>query len=184
MDSLIEAIMEGIRPLFDTTYAIFGFSLGGLVAYDLVCQLEKHGMNLPCHLFIAQMLPPDIEPVPGDLHTKADQEFISGMATIYGGIPEEVLANTELLELTLPIVRADMTIYETFLGEHNTPVSVPLTLMAGDRDETLPIDLVKDWRRLARASFDYEIYPGGHFFIKECEQEVINTVVKRLRSHL
>jgi len=105
IDPLLGALDRELRPWLDIPYAVFGHSMGALLAFAWVRILQREGASMPVWLFLSGRRAPD---TPGDtnlLHALPDGEFVKELTRRYNGIPQEVSENEALMEVFLPILR-------------------------------------------------------------------------------
>jgi surfactin synthase thioesterase subunit len=69
-----------------------------------------------------------------------------------------------MMALTLPALRADMEMYETYRCNPGPPLACPITALYGDRDATTNDETIVGWREYTAAAFAAFALPGGHFF--------------------
>jgi medium-chain acyl-[acyl-carrier-protein] hydrolase len=171
---LAAAILDQVR----TPFALFGHSLGGLVIFETARWLRGHGGPSPVHLFVSGARAPQLWPATM-AHTLDDGGLLQWMVGL-GGIPEPVLADSELIQLLLPVVRADMTVCNTYRYQGGDPLSCPITAFAGDADPVTPLADVAAWADHTGAGFHVEVMRGGHFFLHEHRRALIGIVHDRL----
>lgn len=164
--ALADALARELAPALDRPYAIFGHSMGALLAYLLVHRLARAGAPTPELLFVsghrAPHLPDDATPV----HGLPDDALIAEIGRRYDGIPAEVLQHRDLLELLLPTLRADLTAVETYRHVDLGPLSCPLVACGGSADRRASAEQLGAWKRHTVADFRQEEYPGGHFYLQ------------------
>ena len=90
-----------------------------------------------------------------------------------GGAPREVLAQADLMELVLPIVRADLQAAQTYRYREEPPLDVPITAFAGAADTSAPPPEVDAWRAQTTGPFAAHVFPGGHFFMNAAQTEFV-----------
>ncbi len=78
-------------------------------------------------------------------------------------MPEGILAEPELCALLLPILRADLTLCERYAYVPRSPLSIPITAMAGDGDTSMEGPL-GEWAVETTAPFTERVFPGDHFY--------------------
>jgi medium-chain acyl-[acyl-carrier-protein] hydrolase len=76
-----------------------------------------------------------------------------------------VLAQPELRDLILPILRADFTICETYSYTEEPPLDCPLSAYGGLRDVHVGRDRLEAWRTQTARAFLVRMFPGDHFFL-------------------
>jgi surfactin synthase thioesterase subunit len=82
----------------------------------------------------------------------------------HGGFTVEILNHPELMELLMPRLRSDFTLFETYTNQKRTPLSCPITAFAGQADKNVQLDSVEAWQSHTMAKFQLEPFPCGHFF--------------------
>ena len=133
MEPLVEQAARALEQAIDRPFALFGHSLGGWVCFELVRRLPAVGGPTPSYLFVAGCGAPHVaEPNP-PIHRLPDGEFLEGVEAL-NGIPPAALAHPELMTLTLPTLRADFTVYETYVYRDGPPLECPISAFGGNDD--------------------------------------------------
>ncbi len=172
LDELVEVIVTSIDGFLDLPFVFFGHSLGSLIAFELTRRLRLRNARLPEHLFVSACSAPHLARKRKSIHLLGDEELIECIRS-YGGTPQEVIGDPEMLKLVLPLIRADFEVYETWNYCHETPLSVPITVFGGTEDEIATTDLAA-WREQTNVKFSKHMLPGGHFFIHSAEKQLID----------
>jgi surfactin synthase thioesterase subunit len=147
-----------------TPYAIFGHSMGALVAFLLARKLSDHRDRLPKYLFLTGTSGPSaISRNIKQRHQLGREEFIHAIREM-GGLPDEILANEELLEYFEPILRADFTAVETYRYAEARPLNIPMTIVTGT-DEEMSEEDISLWQQESVCRVKFQKLPGGHFFV-------------------
>jgi medium-chain acyl-[acyl-carrier-protein] hydrolase len=164
LNSLVEALVSEILPYCDRPFAFFGHSMGGFVAFELTRTLRRRHHPYPAHLLLSGCRAPQLPPSHPPLHPLSDADFIQELRR-YNGTPEEVLMNSELIQLFLPTLRADFTLVETYCHITELPLDCPITVFGGLQDvEVSPEDL-DGWHLHTTRRFTRHLLPGDHFFL-------------------
>ncbi|MGA5453257.1 thioesterase II family protein [Streptomyces umbrinus] len=114
--------------------------LGGLVAFEPARLLRHRGWPAPCHLFVSASPAPARRREPL-LHNASDTELKTRLLAL-NGTPREILGNDELMELILPVLRADFAILETYEYHEEPPLDVPITVFGATTARRGP----RNWR--------------------------------------
>lgn len=165
-------------------YIIYGHSMGATLGLNIVAELEKEN-DAPVHLILSGNSGPGIKEYIGEKelpkrHSMNDIEFKAELRRL-GGVPEEVLENSELYDLFSPIMRADFEILEKGENtENGLMIHTPIYAMMGSEESTK--DHIGNWKKFTTKKFTSEIVSGNHFFINEHPEkiaEVINTLTSQ-----
>jgi surfactin synthase thioesterase subunit len=175
LPTLVEAISEAIQSAGDVPFAFFGHSLGGLLAFEVSRYNARHGKPLPKHLFISGCHAARYRTESNKMHSLDDESLIERMKG-YGGTPPEILAHRELMELLLPVIRADFALVENYTYKRQDLLSMPITVLAGTRDECDSVEQVSGWEKETTSDCNVKWFDGGHFFIRSHQQEVIDQI--------
>ncbi|WP_437677404.1 thioesterase II family protein [Sorangium sp. So ce131] len=171
---LVGALAAAVEPWLTKPFVLYGHSLGALVACELARALRRRGAPLPRHLLVSGRRAPHL-PSGEALHTLSDAEFVMWLRRM-GGTPDEVLREPELLELFLPVLRADIAVNEAEPFVAEAPLDCPITAFGGVDDERAsPADL-DAWRELTRGPFRVEMFPGGHFFLRSARGPFLRSI--------
>jgi medium-chain acyl-[acyl-carrier-protein] hydrolase len=159
----VRNLIAGIRPLLDRPFAFYGHSNGALVAFELARRLTRTLYCCPEALFLGAKRSPQLggERATHRLPTEDFVEVLRG----YGGTPPELFRSEEVLELFLPVIRADFALSETYVLQDQTPLDVPLYAIAGTSDPFASVDDVMAWKEMTRSHFAFHQLNGGHFFL-------------------
>ena len=98
------------------------------------------------------------------------------------GTSEEVLANEELMSLTLPVLRADFLLCGRFEPQRRPLLRCPVHVLGGKADRATTEQLI-GWSKETHGSFSVDMLAGGHFFIHEHEAKVLRVIKDQLEVH-
>ncbi|MEU1090220.1 alpha/beta fold hydrolase [Streptomyces sp. NPDC005892] len=173
----LPALLEDLYRQLDTgtPYALFGHSYGALIAFELARLPRSEGVRRPSALLVSASCAPRIPAADADSHRLSDAELVERLAAL-GGTPKELLENEELMEIYLPVIRADYRI----LGAYGTgtpgTVDCPITAFYGDADDEADLPSVEAWADYTNGPFRVERIPGDHFFLHSAERELVAAV--------
>lgn len=178
------AKMHGeLLPCFDRPFAFYGHSNGALMAFELTRALRRAGQPLPLHLLVGGRPAPHVPPRDPPVHAMPHDEFLAELRKL-SGTPEEILQNEEIMELMMPLLRADFSLGETYRHPREAPLPVPITAFGGMRDEEVSEEEVRAWGEHTSAKFRCVMLPGNHFFIHEDRERLLREVTMELRAAL
>lgn len=163
-----EAVATALAAHADRSFVVYGHSLGARLAYEVLHALWARGSRLPA-LFCpaacrAPHLPADTQT--GGLSTLDDDALVRRLAAL-GGMPAELLAEPELMELLLPTFRADFAWLDAYSHRQRPPLPVPFLAFCGERDAIAPAEKMQQWRQHTASEFAVHTMPGGHFFFDD-----------------
>jgi medium-chain acyl-[acyl-carrier-protein] hydrolase len=180
---LVKRLAQEIEPYLDKPIAFFGHSLGSLVSFELARELRRLQAPMPKYLFVSGRRAPQIpQPLP-HLHSLPDAAFWQRLRR-YDGTPEVVLQHAELMELFLPILRADFGLNETYAYYAEEPFDFPIYAFGGFQDKTLNREEILPWREHTRASFSLRMFRGGHFFINDMRKPMSQLILQALKPQI
>lgn len=187
-EPLLEAVPDMVRDLRTRilpelagadSYALFGHSMGGILAHALTAALLEAGDPVPAHVFISSTCTPGRHHIPQGFPGLADQELWRESAAYFGGMVDLIASSPELMSLFAPILRADLKAVLDWSPSRLAAVDSSLTVLCGDAD-IVDLQDMEVWRRYTTADFASHVLPGGHFHLLERP----GTVEEMLRSAL
>jgi len=162
---IVGPLASALEPLLHGhELAIFGHSLGALLGFELARELRRRGLPGPKLLIVSGRNAPGTGRALA-LHRLSDPELIAEVQRIYGGIPPQILNEPELLALTLPVLRADLSVNETYTLAEEDPLDCPLRAFGGDDDPHVGQAGLAAWAAHTQASFAWEQCAGDHFYL-------------------
>ncbi|WP_051926621.1 thioesterase II family protein [Streptomyces durhamensis] len=171
IDVMARAVADALAPWCREPYAFYGHSMGALLAHRTVAVLQRRGLPLPALLFAAARRPPHMPPDLPLVHPLNRRELAAKMRNL-GATPERILEDEALLDIFLPVLRADFEMGETASPwRTDAPLAVPIVAMGGQCDGVRRAEL-SDWRLHTSKSFACRMFAGGHFFHLEHPEAV------------
>lgn len=180
--SLAQALLPALRPLLDRPFALFGHSMGALLGFELARMLHHEGRS-PAQLFVSAHRAPQLPDTEEPLHALPEPELIEQLRKL-NGTPPEILAHAELLELMLPVLRADFAACETYAYAPGPPLACPLTAFGGLRDPHVPREALAAWQTQTSGPFALRMFPGDHFFLSSDQQQLLAAIARDLSQRV
>ncbi len=177
-DALTDQLCEEHAQALQGPHALFGHSMGALLAYGMAQRQRRDGRPLPRALFVSGTSAPS-QREPDRLAGKDDEASLVADLRKQGGTPEAVFANAELMRFTLDTLRADYRLCQGFRDVPGKPLPVPVRVFGGRHDD-IETDRLQAWQRHAGSEFSLEWFDGGHFFIRQQEIQVLASIVREL----
>ena len=178
---LLDAVIDAFAAHWRTPFAVFGHSMGALVAFELARELRRRQRPLPVHLFLAGRSSPRYSDPARALHSLPEPDFIERLREL-NGTPEDILRDAEMREIFFPTLRADFALCEGYRYREEPPLECPITVFGGSRDEERTPELLQEWRKEASGPFALHMCPGDHFFIRTSRPFVLATVARELAT--
>lgn len=171
----IAELAAAITGRADRPYALYGHSLGGRYAFEVVRHLHSIGGRLPVTLYVGACRAPHLRVSgPFDGLSKLDDDELLRRVTEGGGLSEAVLAEPELVELLLPVLRADFQKLDDYVFVEGAPIPVPIVAFAGRDDKAVPLADILAWDRHAGSGLTVHEVDGDHFFLQRERTEVLD----------
>ena len=176
---MVGALAEAIRPHLDKPFAFFGHSMGAMIGLELARLLRREHGPQPAHLFVSGRRAPQWPEDSRRTYDLPEDEFVEELRRL-SGTPREVLEHPELMQLMIPLLRADFAVCQTYEYVPEPPLSCPITVFGGVEDET-GHEQLEPWREQTTSAFELRMFPGNHFFIHEAQPQVLQIVGQQLR---
>lgn len=163
-------------------FAIFGHSMGALVAFETARHLRRMGAAMPDLLILSAHRAPHLPSRRQPLHDLPDAEFDARLAD-YSGTPNEVLQDAEMMDLFRPLLRRDFAACETYRLIAEPPLPVPVLCLGGTEDPDIPGEDLSAWSQHFASSLGLGMLPGGHFYFRN-SLPALNIHIKGMMSRL
>jgi medium-chain acyl-[acyl-carrier-protein] hydrolase len=183
MREMIPPLVEQIVPFAHENYALCGHSLRGLAAFELAHALRRRGLGSPRALIVCGARAPHHRPDEPLLHRLPPADFIEQVERRYRAIPPEIRECSEILDLLLPVLRADLELYETYHHLPTVPLNIPLLAIGGESDGNVSREQLLHWRDYTSGPFEAAVVSGGHFFPQENPTPTVECVRGFLTQH-
>ncbi|MFJ7184007.1 thioesterase II family protein [Lysinibacillus xylanilyticus] len=184
-NDITEAVEDIISSLINylggNEYAIYGHSMGGLLAYELYYKMEKLNLKKPTHIFFSATNPPFERIKEKETQCLSNSELIEKVLAL-GGTPKEVFENSETSSIFLPIIKADFMLLEDFIFDPTREkINCGITLLNGLEDSIVSKEISK-WDTLVLNKFNSFLLDGNHFFIHTNAKKITDIISESLKG--
>lgn len=180
MPELLDAVAAELRESTAGPFALFGHSVGAIVAYETARRLSAVARP-PLHLIVSGRGAPQLPARRPPVYQLPERRFIE-LLRHFNGTPPELFADDDLLRFLLPIIRADFELNETYVELPSARLSCPVTAFAGDHDPEVDRDELEAWQDVTSGPFAVRIFHGDHFYLAGGRADVLSAIVRALRS--
>lgn len=183
MTALVQATAAALWSYLDRPFAFFGHSMGALLSFELARFLRRQHRVQPAQLFVSGHSAPHLRDAEPPCYALPEEAFIAKLRELHG-TPDEVLNNSELRQLILPILRADFQVGGTYAYEDAAPLDCPITALGGAQDTYVSHTALEAWSAHTHARFNAQLLPGDHFFLHAAHAPLIRTIIQDLIATL
>lgn len=164
MHELARRLAEEVRAQLTGPYALFGHSLGALLAFE-TARLLRRRAGESAALFVSGRNAPSRR-MPMRISQLMDEQLVAA-AHAWGGLPPELARFPALQTRLLRVLRADLQLAEAYRRAPDERLRCPLTVFSGRADPLVDRAGLAAWRDETVAATELVTVPGGHLFLHE-----------------
>ncbi|WP_410211729.1 thioesterase II family protein [Aquirhabdus sp.] len=178
MNDLVSHLIQELSPALDQTYALFGHSMGSLVAYEFAQQVALRGLPKPIWLGVSGRYAPHLPSRIGyAMHQLSDAALLNHILAM-GGTPLSVIQDVRQREHFLKVMRADFKVCETYQISRDYRIDIPISGFYGNQDAMVTEVEMNAWQALTTSSFRNHEYHGGHFYLSLLKRNVAEQITR------
>ena len=178
MRELARAIAEAMPRPLPRPFAVFGHSMGALLAFEFVREMTAVQAQEPRRLIVSSAPAPSRVSIREPIHALPDEQFLRAVQEKYGH-PCLRSADPEVIELLLPTLRADLEMYETYASRPGERLACPISVFVG-RDDPLARTDLQAWADHTQGPTRLREFAGGHFYLHESEETAVREIRRLL----
>jgi surfactin synthase thioesterase subunit len=185
MNDLVLRLITELQPELDRPYALFGHSMGSLVAYAFAQHVAMQGLRQPTWLGVSGRHAPHLPPrIDYAMYQLSDAALLNNVMAM-GATPVNLLTDVQLRQHFLKVIRADFKVCETYHITRDQQIDIPISGFYGSQDAMVTSIEMNAWRELTTTRFDCHAYQGGHFYLgllkKVIAEQIIQDVARSSR---
>jgi surfactin synthase thioesterase subunit len=177
MRTLVDTVMACIAPLTDTPYALFGHSMGSLVAFEVAHRARAAGLPAPAWLGVSGRAAPHRPTRARYLVHKLSDDALWDAVRSLGASPAEPALDARARAAALDRLRADFQACETYRPPERPRLALPIAAYVGADDPMCTPAEARHWAELTTEALRVRRFPGGHFYLHAARHDVARQIV-------
>lgn len=174
MEDLIDPLVEALAPSFNLPFAMFGHSMGSVVAFEVARRATALGR--PLHvLMVSSRRAPHLRARSSPTHLLDDRAFLEAVGRL-NGTPAEMLKDEELMRNFLPSLRADFELNDTYVPLLGRRLRCDLVGFMGYSDPEVDESELLAWREVTSGQFRHHVLGGDHFYLHPLPSTLLELV--------
>ncbi len=182
MAEFIEALAPAVEPFLDLPFALLGYSLGSVMAFELARYLRRRRELEPTHLIIAAAKAPQLPRRLPPISREPRQQFVRQLEQRYGPFEAAIKGDPDMFEIALGIMRNDLGMLENYRYADEPALRCPTLAVGGAADGSTQPSELEGWREQTSGTFKLAWLPGGHFFLRTSGPELRDLVRRHLEE--
>jgi medium-chain acyl-[acyl-carrier-protein] hydrolase len=178
--TLVRDVAQGLLPFLDKPFAFFGHSMGATISFELARYLKREHRLMPRQLFVSGRRAPHLPADHAPTYNLPDAEFFVALRDLKG-TPQEAIDHPDLMELLLPLLRADFELSETYTYATGPVLDCPISIYGGIDDDEVPREHLEAWGELTTGRISLKMFPGDHFFLNTAQPALLRTLSQELQ---
>jgi surfactin synthase thioesterase subunit len=176
---MTHALAEALVPHMHAPFALFGHSMGAMLAHELTLLLLSRGGPVPRMLVVSGRQAPHLPAALPPVRAMTDEQFLA----VLGSLSTEttrLLSEPSLRKVIMPLLRADFLLCDSWAPRPERRIPVPILAFGGTRDPSLSASMVEQWSRHTFGRFRNIFLPGDHFLVQPLAKEMCTAIEDEL----
>ena len=178
IQALAKYMVSTIKDQLHVPYAIYGHSMGTLVAYLMTKEIMKTNYRQPKFLFLTGSEGPATRSHEKQRHLLSREALIEELKAL-GGISPEILNEPDIIDFFLPIIRADFKALETYVHDATCDLDVPIIVAIGQQDK-VSSEEARSWQQETKYPIELMQLQGNHFFIFDHTPRIMKLITEKV----
>ncbi|MGX5439994.1 thioesterase II family protein [Bacillus thuringiensis] len=176
LEEAVDDIFDAIRDkIGERDYAIYGHSMGSLLAYELYYKIIEMGVKKPKHIFFSGYKAPSEGGKKEITYNLPNNDFKNKVIDL-GGTPEEIIHNDELFEFFIPLLKHDFKIVETYeYKDKRDKIACDISVLNG-KEDAISLKGIIGWQNHTSGNFKIYNFEGNHFFINNNVEKIVTII--------
>lgn len=179
IDDMADRAFAAVEPLTDAPVALFGHSMGAVLAFEVARRLETLVGRRPVLVFASGSRAPSRY---GDEQDGKDDAGLVGVMRDLGGTDPRVLNDPEMLATFLPAFRNDYRALQAYHRGKEVGIDASIVVMAASDDAKISLDDARAWHEHTSGGGEVHTFEGGHFYLEKQPERVIEVIAQTLRA--
>ncbi|OKH99755.1 hypothetical protein A6A06_22005 [Streptomyces sp. CB02923] len=183
LDDVVAGLGAVLAGHTDRPYALFGHSMGSLLAFETARWLRAEGLPDPEFVIVSGRGAAQVPPPWPAIHHLPEEEFVQRVIAMHG-TPTWVFEDEQLRRMVIRVLRADLEVVDTYRYRAEAPLPCPVTAFTSPGDPLAPPEHVRAWAEQTTAAFRCHEVEGGHFFLRDNADSFLEVLNAELTARL
>jgi surfactin synthase thioesterase subunit len=178
IDHVVELVRSNAQE--GERIAMFGHSFGAVLGFAVAQHLIDAPYLRLVRLVVSGAICP-ITPLGRKSDDLSDDDFVANVEEI-AGYSHPALADSELRDIVLPALRADVLLHESYVIQDPVILDTPITVIRGADDHLVSREACAAWQRVTSKDVDILELTGSHMYFAESPVQLLSLLTQILES--